>query len=543
MKKFFSILLINIVFIASLPLSNVFAYTGGLLDGKTFQFGADHLTSIGTTSNITDGNFTTGYDFSAHISANDTVWYEFSSTVDIRSFQIKGATTATALKVDLYNGAGTLISTYGQTDISGYQLNIPVAMGVKKVSITNISSGVRTAYEFDVFETESPIKELTYLTDFTGQYYNSNGTTSTRVTDEAFDNSQSTHVAVSLNNYLEFTFIEPQSLSRIHYFTDTIGNYEFFDEFGVKIGPTIASLTGANKVLELSLISDVKMVRFKSTGTMWLKNMEFYKNPPVIAHNPVENLIKTYTHDSVALSWENPIEPEFTGSIIKMNGVEVADLTTSITSHSINGLVAETSYDFEVIAKYSDGIMATAKTVSISTNAMPINITGTTNVNVNPGSLLINSFPAILEFNDYIIGTSNAVLNLKNPFKISIEDFSGSYTGWNLTMTIGDLTYGSDSLISPALNSNFGAVVINDADNTGLESLIDVSAPGTFVKADGTIIIGSAKKILSAQTTNPDAVARHYFNFPADSLELSFDNSIKAGFYTGVTTLTLVASP
>jgi hypothetical protein len=267
------------------------------------------------------------------------------------------------------------------------------------------------------------------------------------------------------------------------------------------------------------------------------------KISPFIIHNSVVSLNETHNYNSVNLYWDNPIDTGFTETIIKQNGVEVTSLPKTSSSYSITGLNAETTYDFEVIAKYSDGGTSIAENIEILTDAAPIDSVSTANVTVNPGALLINSFPAILEFEDYAIGTSNAELNLKDAFKISAEDFTGSYSGWNLTMTVANLTSGSDVLKNPTLNSNFAGVSINDADDTGLETTSDTSVPGTFSKIDGTISFDSAKKILSAQITNPDAVARHYFNFPADSLELSFDNSIKAGFYTGVTTFTLVASP
>jgi hypothetical protein len=168
---------------------------------------------------------------------------------------------------------------------------------------------------------------------------------------------------------------------------------------------------------------------------------------------------------------------------------------------------------------------------------------GTANVTINPGDLLIHYIPATLDFSDYTIGNSNAVLNLQVPFKLAVDDFTGSYAGWNLTMTVGNLVSGADNLVTPTLNSDFSGVTINDADASGLESTADVSVPGTFTSTGGALTFASAKKILSAQAANPDATSRHFFNFPANSFELSFKNTTKAGAYSGVTTFALVASP
>jgi hypothetical protein len=190
------------------------------------------------------------------------------------------------------------------------------------------------------------------------------------------------------------------------------------------------------------VIDNVAFIAIENTSTTTSLNVaefELYESK-----QSVNLLTEAHSHDSLTLSWVNPEADSFSGAMIKMNGTEVANLENTISTYSISGLEPETTYNFDVTAKYSDGSISTIKSIEVLTDAAPILSEGTTNVTVNPGSLLINSFPAILEFNDYTIGTSGAVLNLKNPFKISVEDFTGSYAGWNLTMKVSSLTSGTE---------------------------------------------------------------------------------------------------
>lgn len=169
--------------------------------------------------------------------------------------------------------------------------------------------------------------------------------------------------------------------------------------------------------------------------------------------------------------------------------------------------------------------------------------TGTATLTITPGVLAIANFPATLDFADYTIGVSDADLALKAPFEIVIDDFTGSYAGWNLTMTVANLTSGANNLQTPSLMSDLTGVTINDSDGAGIEAGADASAPGTFTKTGGAVTFATGKKILSAQAANSDATSRHFFNFGVNSLKLAFDNTTKAGAYTGATTFALVASP
>jgi hypothetical protein len=191
---------------------------------------------------------------------------------------------------------------------------------------------------------------------------------------------------------------------------------------------------------------------------------------------------------------------------------------------------------FSILAALSVGF------ISFNTTVLQAE-TGTATLTITPGVLAIANFPATLDFQDYTIGVSDANLILKAPFEIVIDDFTGSYNGWSLNMTVANLTAGADNLQSPSLMSNFTSSTINDSDGAGAEIGADVSAPGTFTKTDGVVTFATGKKIISAQAGNSEATSRHFFNFAADSLQLAFENTTKAGAYSGATTFALVASP
>jgi hypothetical protein len=168
---------------------------------------------------------------------------------------------------------------------------------------------------------------------------------------------------------------------------------------------------------------------------------------------------------------------------------------------------------------------------------------GVIKTSVLPGEMVISSYPTSLSFENYEIGLNEPALKLQSPFELSIDDFTGTRSGWNLSFVLSELVNGVERLKNPSLMMDLTNVVINDADNAGLEAGLDTSTLDTFTKTDGAVAFGSTKKIISAQNNNLDATTRHYFNFPTDSLQIGFDNTTKSGTFTGITTFTLIASP
>lgn len=93
--------------------------------------------------------------------------------------------------------------------------------------------------------------------------------------------------------------------------------------------------------------------------------------PPTIAE-PVTNLQETHNYNSVNLRWTNPPRGDFTGVSIEKDGVEIATLSNNVNGYQVGALDSETTYVFQVFAKYSDGSTSEAETISVTTNVQPV---------------------------------------------------------------------------------------------------------------------------------------------------------------------------
>jgi len=93
---------------------------------------------------------------------------------------------------------------------------------------------------------------------------------------------------------------------------------------------------------------------------------------PIINHETISDLLETHNYNTVNLSWVNPTATGFTGTIIKQNGVEVTQLPKTTSSYSINNLNENTTYNYEIIAKYSDGVNSAPLSKSVTTDSAPL---------------------------------------------------------------------------------------------------------------------------------------------------------------------------
>jgi len=93
---------------------------------------------------------------------------------------------------------------------------------------------------------------------------------------------------------------------------------------------------------------------------------------PIIL-NPISDLTETHNYNSVNLKWTNP--ENSIGIIIKQDGVKIVELANTTSSYTVSGLASETSYNFEVIAKFesgnSDSVSKTIVTDSLPVDSAP----------------------------------------------------------------------------------------------------------------------------------------------------------------------------
>lgn len=102
----------------------------------------------------------------------------------------------------------------------------------------------------------------------------------------------------------------------------------------------------------------------------------FYAITPL----PITSIQETHNYNSVSLTWTNPISNEFTGIIIEKDGVEIANLPNNQAAYQIGSLAPETTYVFEIYAKYSDGTNSPSETITVTTSVQPADITPPENI-------------------------------------------------------------------------------------------------------------------------------------------------------------------
>jgi hypothetical protein len=251
------VLIMVMALVVLMPITNVFAYSGGMLGGKPFYIGTD--IEVKTLANelpeLTNGVLTDYVNLMSNGSDKDTVWHKFDAIKTIDAYQYKGD-VLTDVQVRFYGADKVLL--WGETIISNnVKVTIPSLPNVAYVGIVNTGNVTRQIQEFDVWGTSAP---------------------------------------------------------------------------------------------------------------------------ETIQHDSVTLLSETHTYGSANLTWANPTGTQFTGTIIKQNGIEVAQLANTSSSYSITGLTPDTLYSFEVIAKYSDGINSSGQTVSLTTDSAPLDSTAPSNI-------------------------------------------------------------------------------------------------------------------------------------------------------------------
>lgn len=86
---------------------------------------------------------------------------------------------------------------------------------------------------------------------------------------------------------------------------------------------------------------------------------------------PVSNLTETHDHKSVSLKWTNPKREDLESIVVKKGGSIIDTLTGGESSYKVNSLSAESNYNFEVSAKYSNGDISESRSINVKTNAAP----------------------------------------------------------------------------------------------------------------------------------------------------------------------------
>jgi alpha-tubulin suppressor-like RCC1 family protein len=189
----------------------------------------------------------------------------------------------------------------------------------------------------------------------------------------------------------------------------------------------------------------------------------------------------------------------------------------------------------------SSGDLIKPVNLNFSLQTLPTNETQTS-VEIIPGLLSIGEITNQINFETYELSVDDALVTINSPFEFSVEDFTGTWSGWNISLKINTLTDGVKTLIEPTLVTDCLNSKVFDSDSNGLKTGVGTSIQNEFNCIEGSVLFGTSFPLLSATgAINTSAV--HYFVFPTNFLTLNYSNESQIGNYTAQTTLELTSGP
>jgi hypothetical protein len=385
-KRIFPILLI-LGFLLT-PFTSAFAYTGGLLDGKSIIFGSSESVNNGSTPRVTDNNESTNYQMGNNGSGDDTIWYEFPSVVTINSYKLKTQTVNSNINLRFYDSSGTQITVINMPNGTGVPTNISPVSNVKKVVITNGNSTVFNIYEFDVFA--SNLLDYSGLLDgkslISSTDYGISGNSSNLGT----DNLESTNVEIGNsggNDTLYYSFSSPVDLTsfKIKVQNGFPMKVNYYDQNKNVIATkdfNLPSWTFTKYSLSASNVYGVAIINPNNAA---LNVYEFdVEGSSATFKTDLTNVdITGITKTDANISWSAPTGYSgvtLSGYKIYVDNVLKHTASPSSSSYSLTGLTADTSYTVKVVVSYSDGTETTGITKVFNTlipedETAPANVT------------------------------------------------------------------------------------------------------------------------------------------------------------------------
>lgn len=217
--------------------------------------------------------------------------------------------------------------------------------------------------------------------DFTDGYFDSNPPT---ISDNrVIDNNLGTKIII-FNGNSPFIITLKESIDIKAFYLVGLrkeSTVKFYDASG-KVIATIGGsqfLSGYNDLV----LRGVKKIDFNNTyGDANLFEFELFEKESIV-YAPVTDLKESHNHSEITLNWENPVGSEFRETIIKSNEGVIANILSPTKTYTIKNLKPGTSYDFEVVAEYSDDGYSDSVSISAKTDTAPIvkDLKATTNHN------------------------------------------------------------------------------------------------------------------------------------------------------------------
>jgi hypothetical protein len=441
--------ILAVLFMFLVPFGSASAYTGGLLNGKIMNVGANYGNTTGTTPQVTDNDLTSNYLLNQG-GGSDTLWYEFSSPVTIDSYQLKSSynsyITIYAIFPDDTTQAIDLAANMSETKIP---LTTPVE-NVKGVYIVNTNTDATVSVsEFDVFGTGAadtlPPANVTNLmfedpeNDGTGtlSYYPVNDTDFSHYNvykNGVIDKEAITYTTFS-TSYIEGDVFKVTSVdtsgnestgSTVTAFasgpvvdetppaeitnlvtdvTQTDVNFTFdlpldedFDKVnvykdGVLHGSTTTgtySITGLTEATAYSFkLTTVDALGNESAGT--IKSITTLDNVDTTAPMVVDGLTVTESNAALIASWDRSLDSDVQGYNVYVDGVKHNSTPVTSTSYIIQGLENDISYE----------VYVTAVDTSLNESAVSLSVYGT------PSSMAVPLIELGYDLGDVAEGTSS----------------------------------------------------------------------------------------------------------------------------------------
>lgn len=333
MKKIVTLILaVFVLGFSFLPVNSAFAYSGGLLDGKSLMRGSSiNGTEGGASSTLTDRDLTSGVNLS--ISAYKYDYYSFSQDMTIDSYIAKANGT---VGIAFYDVNGNLLSTLHSIDRTYVKTSITPVNKVRTVAIFNDYNTNITVYEFDVFGSaySSPHDELSNLV--VTPFYNN----VTLEWDPPINNPDFNGSRIYRNGTLIKTLDK---------------NTNFFTDYTVQ-----ATTTYTYKV------SGSYSDGFETTGVT--KTTTTLEAPKPVGD--VTNIKEDPSYNQVNLTWDNPTDANFNKVKIYRDGVFLSESTG--TSFKDDTVKAETNYEYKITTISTDGLESGGVTTTVMTLKEPI---------------------------------------------------------------------------------------------------------------------------------------------------------------------------
>jgi hypothetical protein len=169
------------------------------------------------------------------------------------------------------------------------------------------------------------------------------------------------------------------------------------------------------------------------------------------------------------------------------------------------------------------GLFAVLLLAALALAAPAVGATGTTaTLSLTAGTLGITAPPAPFGYAGSLTGD---VLTLTSSFAVSVNDATGTGTGWNLQAQIGPLTAGASTI--PAANHAISGVSVSGVKGVGPANSVTTGAIPT-----------TAGKIFNAAANSGMGQATMTFN-----TQLTVPASALEGTYTTTLVVSIVAGP